>query len=126
MKPPYSRPTFITPPEGVNGGKGVDDIRVNPLFVCRAEPQNNLEQDRSSAQRIRAANPQLSGRTTEIWTAVAERSGDTAFRAWPWFQKRRGASLPAAVQDRSGHEKQLAHKTAGELRARISEPAVAA
>jgi hypothetical protein len=93
MKPPYSRPTFITPPEGVNGGKGVDDIRVNPLFVCRAEPQNNLEQDRSSAQRIRAANPQLSGRTTEIWTAVAERSGDTAFRAWRFASRRSPKAL---------------------------------
>jgi hypothetical protein len=41
---------------------------------------------------------QLSARTAEIWTAVAERSGDTAFRAWPCFRKRRGASLPAAVQ----------------------------
>ena len=93
MKPPYSQPTFITPPEGVSGGKGVDDIRVNPLFVCRAEPQNNLEQDRSSAQRIRAANPQLSGRTTEIWTAVAERSGDTAFRAWRFASRRSPKAL---------------------------------
>jgi hypothetical protein len=36
---------------------------------------------------------------TKIWTAVAERSGDTAFRAAGCFQKRRGASLPAAVQN---------------------------
>jgi hypothetical protein len=41
---------------------------------------------------------QLRARTTKIWSAVAERSGDTAFRAAGCFQKRRGASLPAAVQ----------------------------
>ena len=39
-------------------------------------------------------------RTGKIWTAVAERSGDTAFRAWPYFPKRRGASFPAAVPKR--------------------------
>jgi hypothetical protein len=52
---------------------------------------------------------QLRARTTKIWTAVVacrgeaqrrlERSGDTAFRATGCFQKRRGASLPAAVQN---------------------------
>jgi hypothetical protein len=36
---------------------------------------------------------------TKIWTAVAERSGDTAFRTVGCAQKRRGASLPAAVQN---------------------------
>jgi len=36
---------------------------------------------------------------TKFWTAVAERSGDTAFRATGCVQKRRGASLPAAVQN---------------------------
>ena len=70
------------------------EIATNPR---RTVPQSTAEHDRSSAHRIRAANPQLSGRTTEFWTAVAERSGDTAFRTWPWFQKRRGAPLPAAV-----------------------------
>ena len=35
---------------------------------------------------------------TTIWSAVAERSGDTAFRDRAWFLKRRGASLPAALQ----------------------------
>jgi hypothetical protein len=35
-----------------------------------------------------------------IWTAVAKRSDDTAFRTTRSFQKRRGASLPAAVQNR--------------------------
>jgi hypothetical protein len=34
----------------------------------------------------------------KIWTAVAERSGDTAFGRRPGVRKRRGASLPAAVQ----------------------------
>jgi hypothetical protein len=34
----------------------------------------------------------------EFWTAVAERSGDTAFRLRTKLPKRRGASLPAAVQ----------------------------
>jgi hypothetical protein len=33
-----------------------------------------------------------------IWSAVAERSGDTAFRTSASLQKRRGATLPAAVQ----------------------------
>jgi hypothetical protein len=33
-----------------------------------------------------------------FWTAVAERSGDTAFRLRVELPKRRGASLPAAVQ----------------------------
>jgi hypothetical protein len=41
---------------------------------------------------------QLRARTTKIWTAVVERSGDTAFCA-AGFPKRRGASLPAAVQN---------------------------
>ncbi len=35
----------------------------------------------------------------EFWTAVAERSGDTAFELARALPKRRGASLPAAVQD---------------------------
>jgi AraC-like DNA-binding protein len=35
----------------------------------------------------------------EIWTAVAEHSGDTAFRMTSSLQKRRGASLPAALQN---------------------------
>ena len=36
--------------------------------------------------------------TTTLWSAVAERSGDTAIRDQAWFLKRRGASLPAALQ----------------------------
>jgi hypothetical protein len=35
---------------------------------------------------------------SRFWSAVAERSGDTAFRIWTEIPKRRGASLPAAVQ----------------------------
>jgi hypothetical protein len=35
-----------------------------------------------------------------FWTAVAERSGDTAFARAGASPKRRGASLPAAVQER--------------------------
>jgi hypothetical protein len=34
-----------------------------------------------------------------IWTAVAERSRDTAFASHEVARMRRGASLPAAVQD---------------------------
>ena len=34
-----------------------------------------------------------------FWSAVAERSGDTAFTASKCMPKQRGASLPAAVQD---------------------------
>jgi hypothetical protein len=49
------------------------------------------------AASIRTTIMQLRARTAEIWTAVAERSGDNAFRAWPSFPKRRGASLPAAL-----------------------------
>jgi hypothetical protein len=48
---------------------------------------------------IRNTILQLRARTPKIWTAVAERSGDTAFRMTKGFQKRRGASLPAAVQN---------------------------
>jgi hypothetical protein len=33
-----------------------------------------------------------------FWSAVAERSGDTAFQLRTELPKRRGASLPAAVQ----------------------------
>jgi hypothetical protein len=36
--------------------------------------------------------------TTKLWSAVAERSDDTAFRDRAWLPKRRGASLPAALQ----------------------------
>jgi hypothetical protein len=50
---------------------------------------------------LKIRNPilQLRARTTKIWIAVAERSGDTAFRTTGCFQKRRGASLPTAVQN---------------------------
>jgi hypothetical protein len=34
----------------------------------------------------------------KFWSAVAERSGDTAFQLRTELPKRRGASLPAAVQ----------------------------
>ncbi len=34
-----------------------------------------------------------------VWTAVAERSDDTAFRLWTELPKRRGTSLPATVQN---------------------------
>ena len=95
MRPSCFQPSFINPPGRLGNGRG--DIRVT---TQRTAPQSNAQQDRRSAIRSCAANPQLSGRTTEIWTAVAERSGDTAFRAWPCFPKRRGASLPAAVQKR--------------------------
>jgi hypothetical protein len=44
------------------------------------------------------ATVQLRARTAKIWSAVAERSDDTALREWASFPKRRGASLPAALQ----------------------------
>jgi hypothetical protein len=34
-----------------------------------------------------------------VWSAVAERSGDTAFGETGCLRKRRGAPLPAAVQN---------------------------
>jgi hypothetical protein len=40
---------------------------------------------------IRNTILQLRAQTTKIWTAVAERSGDTAFRTAGCFQKRRGS-----------------------------------
>jgi hypothetical protein len=93
----YFQPSFTTPPVGVSRGKGLDAIGINPLSVQRTAPESNAEKDRSSALRIGATIPQCPARRAEIWTAVAERSGDTAFRAWPSFRKRHGASLPAAV-----------------------------
>jgi hypothetical protein len=58
---------------------------------------------------IRNTILQLRSRTTKIWTEVAacrgegqrrlKRSGDTAFRMADGVPKRRGASLPAAVQN---------------------------
>ena len=47
----YFQPSFITPPGGVSGCKGVDDIRVNPLFrsadsapnQCGARPNSGLQ-----------------------------------------------------------------------------------
>ena len=45
-----------------------------------------------------AANPQNHCARRGFWSAVAERSGDTAFRLRTELSKRRGASLPAAVQ----------------------------
>ena len=64
---------------------------------------------RAWSSEIRTTIMQLRARTTKIWTAVAacrgeaqrrlERSGDTAFRTAGCVQKRRGASLPAAVQN---------------------------
>jgi hypothetical protein len=49
--------------------------------------------------QIRNTMTTVRARTTKIWTAVAERSGDTAFRTVGCAQKRRGASLPAAIQN---------------------------
>jgi len=46
-----------------------------------------------------AAIMHFHARTTEIWTAVAERSGDTAFHTTGCVQKRRGSrsgGIPAA------------------------------
>ena len=48
---------------------------------------------------IRNTMTTVRARMTKIWTAVAERSGDTAFRTVGCAQKRRGASLPAAVHN---------------------------
>jgi hypothetical protein len=72
--------------------------------------QHSTSNIQHSTSNVNIRNPilQLRARTTKIWTAVAacrgeaqrrlERSGDTAFRTAGCFQKRRGASLPAAVQ----------------------------
>jgi hypothetical protein len=60
---------------------------------------NSVNSRNSHLALIRNAILQLRARMTKIWTAVAERSGDIAFRATGCFQKRRGASLPAAVQN---------------------------
>jgi hypothetical protein len=43
-------------------------------------------------------NPEPCARPTKIWSAVAERSDDTAFATTGANRKRRGAALPAAVQ----------------------------
>jgi len=50
--------------------------------------------------KIRNTILQLRARTIKIWTAVAERSDDTAFRADGCFQKRRG-SRPAGFPPQS-------------------------
>jgi hypothetical protein len=47
--------------------------------------------DGASLQKIRNTILQLRVRTIKIWTAAAERSGDTAFRAAGCFQKRRAS-----------------------------------
>jgi hypothetical protein len=54
---------------------------------------------RDTCFQIRNTILQLRARPTKIWIAVAERSGDTAFRTVGCAQKRRGASLPTAVQN---------------------------
>jgi hypothetical protein len=40
----------------------------------------------------------FNAKTRRFWTAVAERSGDTALGSRPMLKQRRGASLPAALQ----------------------------
>jgi len=52
MRSSYFQPCFTTPPGGVSRGKGLDDIRIAPLFVQRTVPQSNAEQGRSSGRRI--------------------------------------------------------------------------
>jgi hypothetical protein len=50
-------------------------------------------------QHLNTPVPPIANREMhEFWSAVAERSGDTALGRWPTVQKRHGASLPAAVQ----------------------------
>ena len=58
-----------------------------PAAMTNSEPLNG-----NSTRRRKDA------KTSGFWTAVAERSGDTAFRLWAAFSKRRGAALPAALQ----------------------------
>ena len=55
----------------------------------RKDPQPSL---------LRTAIRQYLRAQRGFWTAVAERSDDTAFRLRPELPKRRGAPLPAAVQ----------------------------
>jgi len=52
MRSSYFQPSFSTPLRATSRGKGLDDIRITPLFVQRTVPQSNAEQDRSSALRI--------------------------------------------------------------------------
>ena len=58
----------------------------NTLTIAMADPL-----DFETIAAVRAYS-------TRIWSAVAERSGDTAFRTSASLRKRRGAALPAAVQ----------------------------
>ena len=58
-----------------------------PAAMTNSEPLNG-----NSTRRRKGA------KTSGFWTAVAERSGDTAFRLLAAFSKRRCAALPAALQ----------------------------
>ncbi|MCX6896479.1 MAG: FixH family protein [Verrucomicrobia bacterium] len=51
------------------------------------------------AEKKAANSPKPQNGSALFWTAVAERSGDTAFASHARVQKRRGASLPAALQN---------------------------
>jgi hypothetical protein len=72
-------------------------------FGCLSRPRSSVGRGREGSRlrsltRTHLYYNQLHARTTMIWTAVAERSGDTAFGTFVGFRKRRGAPLPAVVR----------------------------
>ena len=86
-------------------------VRVKSGVALRFPPHSMTRPVTPRPQQIR----------TSFWTAVAKRSGDTAFARTEWpgcfgpaarAQKRRGTSLPAAVQDARGLSTAPARSTA--------------
>ena len=76
-------------------------FRIFATDVCRLPMSSASYSYGWPATRVPFCRKRSTGVTSpRIWTAVAERSGDTAFRVDAGFRARRGAALPAAVQER--------------------------
>ena len=76
-------------------------FRIFATDVCRLPMSSASYSYGWPATRVPFCRKRSTGVTSpRIWTAVAERSGDTAFRVDAGFRARCGAALPAAVQER--------------------------
>ena len=75
-------------------------VLVLDFRVFHYEGENEDEEDLVASLPLCSAIPQIRCGLRRFWTAVAKRSGDTAFRSPAKPPKRRGAPLPAAVQKR--------------------------
>ena len=80
----------------------LDRVRQNVLASLTTVSERERSRPEGSPvvrTSFRTTIMQLHARATKIWTAMAKRSDDTAFPPPVRIRKRRGASLPAAVEN---------------------------